>query len=143
MSHQSGAREMKLEDLDRELAAKNLGGFWSGNITGFEENIDPKSTVLPYLWKWSDIYDGLMKALDVVSLEMSERRTVDLVNPGLPETGFATPTIHISVQVVRPGEVAKAHRHENPSKEEAVLFSITDRPMKEALGFYFEQGRPE
>lgn len=102
---------MKVEDLDRELAAKNLAGFWSGNITGFDENIEPKSRVLPYLWKWSDIYDGLMKAREVVSLEMSERRTVRLVNPGLPETGFATQTIHISVQLVRPGEVAKAHRH--------------------------------
>lgn len=39
---------MKVEDMDRELKAKNLAGFWSGNITGFEENIEPKSTVLPF-----------------------------------------------------------------------------------------------
>lgn len=102
---------MTLEELDRELAKKNLIGFWSGSIVGFEENIEPKSAVLPYLWKWSDIYDGLMKAREVVSLEMSERRTVRLANPGLPETGFASPTIHMSVQLVRPGEVARAHRH--------------------------------
>lgn len=102
---------MKLEDLDRELAAKNLAGFWSGNITGFEENLEFQTAVVPHLWRWSDIYDGLLKARELVSLEMSERRTVRLINPGLPDNLGATATIHMSVQLVRPGEVAKAHRH--------------------------------
>lgn len=102
---------MKLEDLDRELESKNLVGFWSNNLTGAEENQQPRSSVVPYLWKWADIYDGLLKAKDLVSLEMSERRTVKLTNPGLPGKGSATPTVHMSVQLVRPGEIAKAHRH--------------------------------
>jgi len=33
---------LTLEELDRELAEKNLFGFWSGNIVGLEENIEPK-----------------------------------------------------------------------------------------------------
>lgn len=102
---------MKLEDLNRELAAKNLGGFWSGNITGFDQNVEPKSAAVPCLWKWSDITDGLIKARELVNMEMSERRTIRLVNPGLPEKLFATSTVHVSVQLVRPGEIAKAHRH--------------------------------
>src|SRR3990172_10595966 len=81
---------MKLEDLNRELAAKNLGGFWSGNITGFDQNVEPKSAAVPCLWKWSDIYDGLIKARELVNMEMSERRTIRLVNPGLPEKLFPT-----------------------------------------------------
>ncbi|MBI4522995.1 MAG: cupin domain-containing protein [Deltaproteobacteria bacterium] len=102
---------MKLEELDRLLAEKNLAGFWTGNVTGFDQNIEPSSPAVPYLWKWADIYDGLMKARELVNLAMSERRTLRLVNPGLPEKLFATPTIHISVQLVRPGELARAHRH--------------------------------
>ena len=102
---------MKLEDLDRELEEKHLGGFWSANITGFEEDIEPSTIVEPYLWKWSDIYDGLLKAGDLVSLEKSKRRTIRLFNPGVPRPTGATTTIHMSVQLVKPGEIAKAHRH--------------------------------
>lgn len=102
---------MKLEDLDRELRKKHLGGFWSANIPGFEQEMEPKGKALPYLWKWADIYRGLMKAKELVSLEQSERRTIRLLNPGVPGTIGATPTIHMSVQLVAPGEVAQAHRH--------------------------------
>jgi gentisate 1,2-dioxygenase len=102
---------MKLEDLDRELEEKQLLGFWSGNITGFDQDMEPRSSVVPYLWKWSDIYQGLTKARELVSLDQSERRTVRLINPGVPGKGGSTTTIHMSVQLVRPGEVAKAHRH--------------------------------
>jgi gentisate 1,2-dioxygenase len=31
------------------------------------------------------------------------------------------------------------HWHENNQREEAILFSITDRPAKEALGLYREE----
>lgn len=102
---------MGLEDLDRELEERHLAGFWSANITGFEENIEPKSIVVPHLWKWTDIYDGLMKARELVSLNRSDRRTIRLINPGVPGHTGATTTIHMSVQLVRPGEIAKAHRH--------------------------------
>ena len=32
------------------------------------------------------------------------------------------------------------HSHENPSSEDAILFSITDQPSTEALGLYREEG---
>jgi 1-hydroxy-2-naphthoate dioxygenase len=35
------------------------------------------------------------------------------------------------------------HGHENASADEAILFSINDRPLKEALGFYWEEPRSE
>lgn len=102
---------MKLEELDRELREKQMGGFWSANIPGFEQEMEPKGAALPYLWKWSDIVDGLIKAKELVSLEKSERRTIRLLNPGVPGTIGATPTIHMSIQLVAPGEIAQAHRH--------------------------------
>lgn len=102
---------MKLEDLDRELKDRHLAGFWNSNLTGFDQNMGPTTKVLPHLWRWSDIYDGLMRAGELVSLEQSERRTIRLINPGVPGTTGATTTIHMSAQLVRPGEIAKAHRH--------------------------------
>ena len=100
---------MDLDQLNRELAGNHLAGFWTGNVTGFEQNIEPHSHVMPHLWKWSHIYDGLMRARELVNMEMAERRTLRLSTPG--GNGWATPTIHMSVQLVRPGEIAKAHRH--------------------------------
>ncbi len=103
---------MNLEDLNKDLATKQLAGFWASNITGNEgEVLEPKTTVVPYLWKWNDIYNGLMEAGELVSLEQSERRTIRLLNPGVPGVTGATNTVHTSVQLVKPGEIAKAHRH--------------------------------
>jgi gentisate 1,2-dioxygenase len=72
---------MDLDQLNRELAANHLAGFWTGNVTGFEQNIEPRSGILPHLWKWSHIHDGLMKARELVNMEMAERRTLRLSNP--------------------------------------------------------------
>ena len=52
-----------------------------------------------------------MEAGELVSLEQSERRTIRLLNPGVPGVTGATNTVHTSVQLVKPGEIAKAHRH--------------------------------
>jgi gentisate 1,2-dioxygenase len=68
--------------------------------------------VEPCLWKWADVRESLLRAGEVISLENSERRVVRLVNPGLDQThAFATHTIQISFQYVKPGENARAHRH--------------------------------
>jgi len=95
--------------LNRDMAEKNLGGHWQ---LGFENYMPyPETSVEPYLWKWEDIYNFLLRAGDVVSLEQAERRTIRLVNPGLTERRATTHTIHLSFQYVKPGEFARAHRH--------------------------------
>jgi 1-hydroxy-2-naphthoate dioxygenase len=42
-------------------------------------------------------------------MDQTGRRTVQMQNPSLP--AGMTNTVHISVQLVKPGEVARAHRH--------------------------------
>lgn len=102
---------MNLDDLNSELRAKHMAGFWAENIVEFGHDIEPQTAAQAHLWRWPDIYDGLIKARELVSLERSERRTIRLLNPGIPgPTGVST-TVHLSVQLVRPGEIAKAHRH--------------------------------
>lgn len=92
---------MDLADLDRWLAERNMNGHWSRERGGVEFK--------PYLWKWADIYQGLMMATELVPMDKTGRRTVQLRNPNLG--GRMTNTIHISVQCVLPGEIASAHRH--------------------------------
>jgi gentisate 1,2-dioxygenase len=92
---------MNLSDLEQWLGERNLGGHWNRHAE--------QGAVRPFLWKWNDIYQGLMWANELVPMEKTGRRTITLKNPGL-KAGM-TQTIHMSVQCVLPGEVASAHRH--------------------------------
>ncbi len=92
---------MEIADLDRWLAERNLNGHWNRQARA------PK--VQPHLWKWADINEGLQMAGESVPMDKTFRRTIQMVNPSL-KSGM-THTIHLSVQLVKPGEIAKAHRH--------------------------------
>lgn len=104
------ARTDSVEQLDQDMAGKNLSGYWRLGMEGLPDY--PVTSVQPCLWQWQDIYDSLVRAGEVISLENSERRVVRLVNPGLDRKhAFATHTIQVSFQYVKPGENARAHRH--------------------------------
>jgi 1-hydroxy-2-naphthoate dioxygenase len=92
---------MQMSDLDQWLKERNLNGHWNRRPT------PPK--VEPYLWKWADIHEGLQTAGEIVPMDKTGRRTIQMSNPSLP--AGMTHTIHISVQLVKPGEIARAHRH--------------------------------
>jgi len=98
-------------ELDRELAEKWLSGIW--RLPRGERPKDPKTAVQPHLWKWADIYGGLVQARDRIGIQQGnvERRTIRLVNPGLEKSEMTTHTLLMSFQLIQPGEVAPAHRH--------------------------------
>ena len=99
-----------VETLDRDMAEKNLSGYWRLGMEGLPSY--PMTSVEPCLWKWADVHKSLLRAGELISLENSERRVVRLVNPGLDKArAFASHTIQISFQYVKPGENARAHRH--------------------------------
>jgi gentisate 1,2-dioxygenase len=91
------------------MAQKNLSGYWSLGMEGLPS--EPMTPVQACLWKWADVYESLVRAGEVISLENSERRVVRLVNPGLNERPFSSHTLQASFQYVKPGENARAHRH--------------------------------
>jgi len=41
----------------------------------------------------------------------TNRRTVQLINPALTDLKATSRTLHVSIQLVKPGETAEAHRH--------------------------------
>jgi 1-hydroxy-2-naphthoate dioxygenase len=97
-------KAMELGDmnaLNQWLAERSLGGHWDAH--------HPLPTPKPHLWKWADIWEGLQAAGELVPMDATARRTIQLKNPAL-DRGM-TNTIHISIQLVKPGEIAKAHRH--------------------------------
>ncbi len=84
------AAKDSVELLDRDMAGKNLSGYWRLGMEGLPNH--PMTAVQPCLWKWQDVYDSLVRAGEVISLENSERRVVRLVNPGLDRSTPSRPT---------------------------------------------------
>jgi gentisate 1,2-dioxygenase len=104
-----------MSDLDQWLKERSLGGHWQGAMT-------PREEFKPHVWKWDDIYAGLMKSTEVIPMEDTGRRTIQLKVPSLGNR--MSNTIHMSIQCVMPGEIAKAHRH----NAAAVRFVISAEP---------------
>ncbi|MGH7773807.1 MAG: hypothetical protein ACREQA_16400 [Candidatus Binatia bacterium] len=108
-----------LRRLDERLAETNMEGLW---VRGSEEDMatyskDPHTTVLPHLWKWEDIHESIRAAGEIHGLEgMAERRVIRLVNPAFKgqknkRQRTTTHTMLMTVQLLKPGEVANSHRH--------------------------------
>lgn len=99
----------QLARLDAELVAHNLEGHW--NLGAAVVEAEPKPWAEPYLWRWADVRRLLWTAGEMRGIEGgASRRTVRLCTPG-NAVKWTTPTIHASVQLVKPGEIAEAHRH--------------------------------
>jgi gentisate 1,2-dioxygenase len=93
--------EMDLEGLSRWMKERNLKGHW--------EHQEWSQTVKPHLWKGKDVLEALNRAGELITTGEAGRRTIQMRNPGL--AAGMTNTVHISVQLVKPGEIAAAHRH--------------------------------
>src|SRR3989441_3819176 len=100
------AAEEDLQAFYRELDAHSLAALWSqgGGAT------EPKNKAVPFVWHWRDVRSQAMRAAELVGTEQAERRVLLLANPGLPFRA-ATNTLSANIQVVMPGEIARAHRH--------------------------------
>ena len=71
---------------------------------------EPKSKAVPFVWHWRDLRPQAIRAAELVGTEQAERRVLIMANPGLPFRA-ATNTLTANIQVVMPGEIARAHRH--------------------------------
>ncbi len=96
------------EELDTyyaQLRAQHVTPAWiGGGIT-----VEPQSLAVPYVWHWRDLRPQAMRAAELVGTAQAERRVLRLTNPTLP--GIASNTLVANIQIVMPGEIARAHRH--------------------------------
>jgi gentisate 1,2-dioxygenase len=106
---QDPARESAAELFRQRIAAAALVPLW----TFFKEwfAAEPHSTAVPHLWRYSDVRPLVMDAAGAVSTDDAERRVLVLENPGLEGRHLATDALYAGLQLIMPGESARAHRH--------------------------------
>jgi gentisate 1,2-dioxygenase len=98
--------EAELQDYYAQLRSQHITPAWiGGGITR-----EPKSKALPWVWHWRDLRPQAMRAAQLVGTEQAERRVLRLTNPELPGLS-ASNTMVANIQIVMPGEIARAHRH--------------------------------
>jgi gentisate 1,2-dioxygenase len=95
----------ELQDYYAQLQAQQVTPAWIGGGI----SIEPRSKAVPYLWRWRDLRPQAMRAAELVGTQQAERRVLRLTNPEL--SGVASNTLVANIQIVMPGEIARAHRH--------------------------------
>jgi gentisate 1,2-dioxygenase len=70
----------------------------------------PQPKAIPYMWSAALLRQVIEQSGEAVPLG-EERRAMQLFNPGMEGRWAATNTLIAAVQVLLPGEVARAHRH--------------------------------
>jgi gentisate 1,2-dioxygenase len=90
-----------------ELKADKIAPAWTSQDTG--SAAEPHSRVVPYVWQWQVLRRHALRALELVGTMEAERRVIRCMNPGLARG--ATNTLVANIQIVGPGEIARAHRH--------------------------------
>ncbi len=93
----------------QRLAGLGTGALWT--VANKIEPWEPQSTSLPMLWRYRDLRDDVLKALDLVTPEQAGRRVIYLENPGRSDVVAAVGWLYSGLQVMKPGECASSHRH--------------------------------
>jgi len=93
-----------------DLERKHLAPLWTATADLLPR--EPKTKVLPFLWRWSDLWALAQRSGELIPIERGgERRVLALINPGLPGRYRTSHTLWAAVQYLQPGERAPAHRH--------------------------------
>lgn len=98
-----------LETLLKSLTPLHLAPLW----TRYREMLTPtpRGKAQPHCWHYATLRPHLLRAGELVSTQEAERRVFMLLNPGLAGQPAATPTLFAGMQLILPGEIARAHRH--------------------------------
>jgi gentisate 1,2-dioxygenase len=109
--------EASTDELKRfyeELHDVGLGALWTSappaNRAGPRIS-EPKPHAVPYVWHWRDLRPRALQAAALIGTEQAERRVLELRNPGITDYVAATNVLFAGIQIVMPGELARAHRH--------------------------------
>jgi gentisate 1,2-dioxygenase len=95
-----------LARLSRDIQSLNARPLWERT-----QRMGPGTPAVPTIWRYRDMRPQLLRAIDLITAKEAERRVFMLENPGLPGTGYITTSLYCGLQVIKPGEIAPAHRH--------------------------------
>jgi gentisate 1,2-dioxygenase len=71
----------------------------------------PNTPCKPCLWKWDQMWPWIEEAGRLITAKEAERRVLVLENPGLRGRSSITHSLYAGLQLILPGEIARAHRH--------------------------------
>jgi gentisate 1,2-dioxygenase len=117
-------RDVALKALYDEVSAKKMFPFWATSADVEHDEVKqllatPKA--VPYLWRCAeDIEPILDRAVDLISMADSERRSLILVNPGLAPRRATVSTMYTAYRLNDANEIMPPHKH-SPS---AVRFGL-------------------
>ena len=100
----------ELDVFDDELARLHMRGQWQYDKLLVKAIGGPRPAGEPWIWRWETVYPQLLRACEVLPESFTARRHLLFLNPGLESRG-TTHTMAMGIQMIRPGELAWAHRH--------------------------------
>jgi gentisate 1,2-dioxygenase len=111
--------EELLRELEGRMKSLSVDGLWSETSEADRATYskDPRTSVMPHLWKWNDLYETIQTVGNMRGLDgRAERRVLRLINPAYVDAKnrrnrTTTHTMLMTLQLLKPGEVAQAHRH--------------------------------
>ena len=89
------------------MHANHMYGLWE---LASQMTPQPQPKMIPHLWSWSTTSQIVEESARAVPVG-DERRALQLFNPGLQGRWATTNNLIAAVQILLPGEVARAHRH--------------------------------
>jgi len=95
------------DPFHRLIHENHMYGLWE---IASQMTPHPRPQAVPHQWKWSIVEDVVRQSCVAVPVG-DERRAMQLFNPGLDRQWASTGTLIAAVQVLLPGEIARAHRH--------------------------------
>jgi gentisate 1,2-dioxygenase len=95
------------EAFHERMHANNMYGLWE---LASQMTQHPQPKMIPHMWPWSVTEAIIAESAEAVPVG-DERRALQLFNPGLGGRWATTNNLIAAVQILLPGEVARAHRH--------------------------------
>jgi gentisate 1,2-dioxygenase len=96
-----------MADFHERMHAAQMYGLWE---LASQMTRHPEPQAVPHMWKAS-LLDAMIREAGEVVPVGEERRALQLFNPGLDGRWATTNTMIAAVQLLLPGETARAHRH--------------------------------
>lgn len=98
-----------LVEYYKQLSGLGVGALWT--VANRIEPWEPASSSAPMLWRYSELREHVLRALDLVTPEQAGRRVIYLENKGRSDVVAAVGWLYSGLQVMKPGECASSHRH--------------------------------
>ena len=122
--HRLPNREAALKSMYDQISAKSMFPFWaqSTDVTNDEiKQLMGGKKAVPYLWRCAeDIEPILNQAVELITMDDSERRSLVLVNPGLAPKRASVSTMYTAYRLNDANEIMPPHKH-SPS---AIRFGL-------------------